>query len=221
MEGAHLGVGLLLAGLCVANLFGGNGDDPRRWEEEIARFEASDRTEGIQKGQILFIGSSSIRKWDLRESFPELDTLNRGFGGSQISDSLHYLKRVVFPYEPRMIVFYAGDNDINAGESPEQVFDDFKRFCRNVHDQLPNTRILFISIKPSLDRWGRVNQMRDANRRIARLAGQDPLVGYVDIDTLMIGEDGRPRPELFDSDGLHLNDAGYRVWAAALRPFLN
>lgn len=192
----------------------------KRWGEAIAAFEEQDRNAPPPKQAILFIGSSSIRGWDLGEYFPDDPVLNRGFGGSELADSAYFADRIIFPYEPRAIVLYAGDNDIANGKSPERVFEDFKAFVAKVHERLPRTPVLFVAIKPSIRRWGLVEDMRWANRLIAEYAQRHPLLHYVDIDTPMIGDDGRPRPELFVEDGLHLSATGYRLWTGKLKPVL-
>lgn len=191
-----------------------------RFEDAIRAFEAADRERPPKMGGILFLGSSSIRLWKLDRSFPDLQAINRGFGGSEISDSIEFAPRIVLPYRPKTIVFYAGDNDVAAGKPATRVEADFRRFAALVREKLPKTRILFVSIKPSLARWKLVEVMRDANRRIRSFCDEDELLGYVDIDRPMLGEDGRPRPELFASDGLHLSDAGYKLWTEKVRSAL-
>jgi lysophospholipase L1-like esterase len=121
-----------------------------------------------------------------------------------------------------VIVLYAGDNDLNAGKTPEEVADDFRAFVSKVRSKLPETRILYIAIKPSIKRWSIVDKGRETNRRIAEAieALGDSRVELVDLGGSMLGSDGKPRAELFVADGLHLSDAGYRLWAEALRPQL-
>jgi len=193
---------------------------PERWEEAMQAFESADAETPPAKGQIVFTGSSSARRWPLEESFPDLDVLNRGFGGSEISDTIHFADRFLFPLEPRMIVFYAGDNDLSKGKSPETVAEDYRTFAAMVHEALPETRIAYIAIKPSIRRWNLVEQVREANRLIEEQTEADPLADFVDIAGAMIGEDGEPRPELFVEDGLHLTAEGYEVWTSILRPYL-
>jgi len=193
---------------------------PNRWEPNIQRFEQQDKKTPPPKNAILFLGSSSIVAWDLQRSFPDLVTINRGFGGSQIVDSLHFVDRIVLPYQPRIIVFYAGDNDIGSGKSPDRVLEDYKQFVAKVHDGLPKTRIVFVAIKPSIRRWSLIDNIREANAKICEFIEKDPLLIYLDIDKPMLGKDGKPRPEIFKSDGLHMNDAGYDIWSDMLRPYL-
>jgi lysophospholipase L1-like esterase len=166
------------------------------------------------------VGSSSIVGWDLKEYFPDLQAINRGFGGSEIADSVHFADRILLPHEPRVVVLYAGDNDIARGKSPQQVLADYQAFAKKVHDASPQTRIVFIAIKPSLKRWHLVDKMREANKLIERATDTDPRQTFVDIDQPMIGPDEKPRPELFKQDGLHLNAAGYDLWSSLVRPHL-
>lgn len=191
-----------------------------RWEPAIRAFEAQDRKTPPAKGGIVFVGSSSIRMWDVEKSFPGLGVLNRGFGGSQLADAVRYAERIVTPYQPRIVVLYAGDNDLAAGKSPAQLLDDFRQFAAKVHAALPDTRIVYLGIKPSLARWKLIDKVRDTNRRIRQYAARDPRLVFVDVEPPMLGPDGKPRAELFLPDGLHLNAEGYRIWADLLRPLL-
>jgi lysophospholipase L1-like esterase len=195
--------------------------DPARFESEIAAFEKWDRQNSFPQGAILFVGSSSIRMWPTAESFPDLAVINRGFGGSHISDVNHFAGRIAFKYEPRLIVFYAGDNDIEAGKPPQQVFDDFADFIKTIHERLPETHIVYLPIKPSMARWPKWPRMQEVNEQVKKLTQADKRITYVDTATPMLGLDGQPRAELFLDDGLHLNDNGYRLWTKVLSPFVH
>ena len=190
-----------------------------QFESEIRAFEAADHKHPPPPDAVLFVGSSSIRLWDtLAKDFPDVPVINRGFGGSQIADSTHYADRIVIPYHPRRIVLYAGDNDIAAGKSPAQVRDDFRAFVEKVRASLTDVPISFISIKPSLARWPLIDKIREANRLVQQLAGEEKGVEYVDVFTPMLGPDGKPRPELFRKDGLHMNRKGYQLWTSVIAP---
>lgn len=193
---------------------------PSRWEDAVRKFEDSDREQSPPVGGVLFIGSSSIRMWDLDSSFPDQPVINRGFGGSEVADAVHFAHRIVIPYQPRTIVLYAGDNDISREKTPCRIHTDFREFVETVHVELPETRILFIAIKPSLARWKLVHRMRAANALIRMDCEEDPLLTYVDVEPAMLGDDGRPRGELFKDDGLHLNETGYALWSDLVRTHL-
>ena len=178
-----------------------------KWETEIAAFEKADRANPPKKGAILFIGSSSIRLWkSLAADFPTRDVINRGFGGSQIDDSVYFADRIVFPYAPRLIVLYAGGNDINAGKSVDQVVKDFKGFVEKVHTQLPQTQIAYISIAGNPARWAQVEKVKAVNARIAAMAEHGIVTGDVLSGSggckhrQKEGEISQVRHDLFDAD---------------------
>ncbi len=191
-----------------------------RWESDIAAYEAMDRKSPPMQDGIVFIGSSSVRLWDVRKSFPDLPVVNRGFGGSQLADSVRYADRILIPYRPKTVVLYAGDNDLAAGKSPEQVLADYKAFVAKVHGALPDTRIVYVAVKPSPKRWALIEKVRETNRLIRAAAEQDPRQVFVDVEKPMLTAEGQPRAELFRADELHLNDEGYKLWTELVRPHL-
>ena len=191
------------------------------FQAEIEAFERQDRAAPPPPGAVLFLGSSTIRLWtSLQQDFPDMPVVNRGFGGSQIADSICYAPRIVFPLEPATIVFYAGENDLAAGKTPEQVAADFQHLVADVQAARPATRILFVSLKPSPCRAGLLDAMRETNARIRDWMRPDPRLEFVDVFTPMLDESGAPRAELFADDRLHLNAAGYALWTRILRPRL-
>ncbi len=191
------------------------------WENDIRAFEQSDRENLPKPGGVLFIGSSSIRFWEsLQADFPDVPIIRRGFGGSEIRDVTHFADRVIVPYHPRLIVLYAGDNDLAGGRTPEQVRDDFVAFVKCVRRDLPDVAIAYIAIKPSLARVNLLDNMREANALIRRVAKSGKAIQNIDVFTPMLNAHGKPRPELFGDDGLHMNRAGYALWISAIRPFL-
>jgi lysophospholipase L1-like esterase len=191
-----------------------------RWEKDIAAFEAADRATPPPQGEIVFVGSSSIVRWDTTASFPDLRIINRGFGGSELADAVRYADRIVIPYRPRLVVVYAGDNDIAAGRLSEQVVVEAERFVTKVRAALPDVRIAFIGLKPSPLRWLQVDRFRSVNEMLRAFCERDDKVAYVDVDGPMLGWDEKPRRDLFVSDGLHLSAEGYRLWTTLLRPLL-
>jgi lysophospholipase L1-like esterase len=190
------------------------------WEETIRFFERWDAKNSFPSDAVLFVGSSSIRLWPRRECFGEFPVINRGFGGSQISDVNYFAARIVLPYEPKVIVFYAGDNDVAAGKNAQRVFDDYNKFVKLVHKELPETRVIFVSIKPSRSRWSLWPVMSEANMMIKGFSTKDARLFYFDAATPLLSKDGKPNEKLFLDDNLHLNSKGYEVWTKLLRPII-
>jgi lysophospholipase L1-like esterase len=196
-------------------------DAPTRFEPEIAAFEAYDQKNAAPANPILFVGSSTIRLWQTHDAFPELPVINRGFGGSTIDDLNHVADRIVFKYNPRMIVFYSGENDIAAGRSPDRVCADFQAFHKSVRERLPNTPIVYLAIKPSVARWKLWPKMQDVNARIKqRAADSQNKLTFIDTAPSLLTADGEPNKSLLRDDGLHLNPEGYAAWNTLLAPAL-
>jgi lysophospholipase L1-like esterase len=195
--------------------------DFARWEPEIAAYEAADKVNPPKKGGILFIGSSTIRLWGtLAKDFPQHNVINRGFGGSEIADATHFADRIIFPYEPRQVYLRAGNNDIHNGRLPRELADDFAGFVSTVHQRLPKTEIIFISLCAVPDRWAEQDKNRELNWLIRQMALDMPRVGYVDAWNISLTNTGYARPDLFRADQLHFNDEGYKLLAERVRPFL-
>jgi len=192
-----------------------------RWEDTIRNLEQRLAKEQAAAGGTVFAGSSTMVLWDLPRFFPNIRTVNCGFGGSRMRDSIYYADRIIIPLAPKAIVVYAGDNDIAQGLSAEDVAADFKKFTQKIHEALPETRILYLSIKPSLARWDKWPVMDRANKLIEAFTRTDKRLEFVDMTGTSLGPDGKPRAEFLQKDGLHLNEKGYEAWTAVLTPRLN
>jgi len=194
---------------------------PERWEPTIAAFEAADRANPPPRNAILFIGSSTIALWKtLAADFPDHPVINRGFGGSQISDSVFYADRIVVPYRPRLIVLRAGGNDIHAGKTPEQVAADFEAFVKKVRSKLPDVRIAYMPINATPARWANAEREKRTNLLIKNAIAAGANLDYIDTSNATLDEDGTPREELFVQDRLHFNEQGYRIFATIVRKHL-
>ena len=205
--------------------FAGWGQEPKpaaadRWEPEIRKLEEQDQKSAPPAGANLFVGSSSIRLWKLESGFPKHACINHGFGGSQLADSARYAERIVIANKPRVVVLYAGDNDIASGKSPATVRDDYRTFRDKVQAALPDAKIVVISLKPSPSRWKFREQAQETNRllRDEVMAGKNQI--FVDVWTPMLGDDGMPQADLFVKDNLHMNEAGYKLWNRLVEPYL-
>lgn len=191
------------------------------WTRDMARFDAEDATHAPPAHPIVFTGSSSVRLWaSLGVDFPGRPVLNRGFGGSQLRDVVHYADQVAIRYSPRMIVVYAGDNDIDAKRTPQQVHSDFVALIARLRKDLPDTPIAYLSIKPSPLRVAQFPAQNEANALIKAEAKKWRRVEFIDVSTPMLDASGRPRGELFMADRLHMNAEGYAVWRKVVAPYL-
>lgn len=214
-------VGCLCFGL-LPMLVRADEKSPARWEESIVEIEQRIASGKSTPGLVLFVGSSSIRLWKLKDSFPDMVAANHGFGGSFLSDSVHFFDRIVVPVKPTAVVLYAGDNDIASGKTPETVYDDFQQFVAAVRARLPECRqIVYIGIKPSLKRWALAEKIQTTNSLIKTDCDKDPLLEYADVWGPMLTAEGEPNPDLLVADGLHMNEKGYQIWTSAVRAVLN
>ncbi|MFX1265865.1 MAG: GDSL-type esterase/lipase family protein [Promethearchaeota archaeon] len=200
--------------------------DPTFWERSIRSLEKQDLETPPPSGSILFTGSSSIRYWKtLEEDMAPLSVLNRGFGGSRISDVTYYADRIVFPYKPGGIVFYAGENDISGlvftkKKTPEEVANDFRSFCSKIHTKMAEVPVYFISIKPPKRRRKLWPEMQEANRLVEEICQSDSRLNYIDIVESTLDPEGNPRHDIFKWDGIHLNEKGYEIWTSIVKPVL-
>jgi lysophospholipase L1-like esterase len=197
------------------------GAAPAKWAASIDAFTRADAANPPPRDAVLFVGSSSIVRWKtLARDFPEVRVINRGFGGSELADSIHYLDRLVLPHQPRVVVLYAGENDLQAGATAEEVHARFQAFRQGLHAALPQTRLVFIAIKPSPSRAKIRERIDRANTLIAATCREDPRLAFADVVPPMLDAAGQPRAELFVADRLHLSEAGYAVWRPIVAPLL-
>jgi lysophospholipase L1-like esterase len=199
-----------------------SGTPAPAFENEIRAFEKMDSTSPPPQNPIVFTGSSSIRLWEsLTQDFPDKPVLNRGFGGSQLSDVLRYADRVIIPYQPKQIVLYAGENDIATGKATgQQTYERFVALFQHVRQKLPDVAFAFISMKPSPSRRKFFSEIDIANQLISQFLAKQRKTSFVDIRPVMLGRNGQPVPELFKSDSLHMLPAGYQRWTKVVGPHL-
>lgn len=196
-------------------------DRQKIWDKEIDAFAEIDRKQTPPANAVLFVGSSSIRMWEkLRESFPRIKVINRGFGGSRLEDVNYYFDKIVTLYNPKTIVLYAGENDVAEGIAPETVAGHYRNFAAMVHQKLPKTNILFISLKPSPSRRQIIDKLKQANALIKTDIEKDQRAQFVDVFTPMLDEKGEPKAEIFREDKLHMNEKGYTIWRKILQGYL-
>lgn len=194
---------------------------PNFYEEQINKFLEIDKFAEHAENPILFVGSSSIRFWKtLKQDMSPLPVLNRGFGGAHISHVNNHFDQIVHPYNPKGIVFFCGTNDIAALKTPEEVYKDFLIFYEKVQQQLPETKILFIGIKPSVARAYLKDEEQEFNQKIAQLSNENNNIQFIDVWGPMLIED-KPDASMFVEDGLHMNAKGYKIWTSLVKPILD
>ena len=194
---------------------------PARFAKEIEAFDVADQKSAPPKGGIVFTGSSSIRLLDIPKYFPGIEALNRGFGGAHISDVNHYLERCLLRYEPSLVVFYCGGNDLWDKKSPEQVEEDFTEFRNRLFKRVPEAKLLVLAVRPSPSRISIRDKEADLNERFRKAAEGDKRITYIGgTCDRYLDESGKPIPKYFVEDGLHMSPAGYEIWKEILTPHL-
>ena len=194
--------------------------EPNFFECHVNEFLEEDKINSPKKGSILFIGSSSIVYWKtLKDDMSPLKILNRGFGGAHISHVNYHLNEIVLPYEPLGIVFFCGTNDLAALKTPQEVFKDFLIFLNSVKENLPNTKIFVIGVKPSTARYHLRKKELTLNKLKFDLSKKEKNLFFIDVWEAML-IDGKANPDLFEEDGLHINQKGYEIWKNKVKPLL-
>jgi lysophospholipase L1-like esterase len=190
--------------------------------EEIIAFRKQDSIHAPVRHPILFIGSSTFRKWtDINADFPSYPIVNRAFGGSSIPDVIRYADDVIFKYDPKQIIIYCGENDLTvAGVTGDTVFQRFKILYGMIRKRLPKIPVLFVSLKPSPSREKLWPAMRDANEKIRKFCRKEKRLEYLDVYNPMFNADGSVMRDIFLSDDLHMNKKGYAIWQPLIKPYL-
>jgi lysophospholipase L1-like esterase len=196
-------------------------NQPPFWSE-IAEFRRKDSIQRPPANAILFVGSSSFRKWTgVQNDFPGYPIINRGFGGSTLDDVIRYAGDIIYPYRPKEVVVYCGDNDLAAGKSAKKVYKRFVRLYDMIRKRLGNIDIVYVSIKPSPSREKLMPEMEQTNDLIRNFMAERSHASFVDVYHLMLNAQGHPIDSLFVADKLHMNERGYKLWQQAIQPYLD
>jgi lysophospholipase L1-like esterase len=212
---------LVLLLFCIEVVFA-QEQKPAYWND-VEKFKKQDSAHFPGTGKILLIGSSSFTKWtDVQDYFPSYSIVNRGFGGSTLSDQIRYVKDVVFPYKPKQIVIYCGENDLASSDtvSAKTVYNRFRQLFNLIRNKFPSVPIAYISMKPSPSRQLLMAKMREGNTLIRNFLKTKKQTAFIDVYKDMIDDEGKPIPELFVEDNLHMNKSGYAIWKKAIEPYL-
>ena len=194
---------------------------PARFEKDVAAYEAADRLKFPLAGAILLAGDSQFFRWKtVKEDLPGYTIVNRGIDSFQLSDLIYFADRIVLPYKARMIVLHVGGNDVHNGKAPPQVLADFKTFVAKVRGVYPRVPIAFTSITPSPGRWDEADVRIKANALVKGYVATEPNLRYIDLWNAFLGQDGKPREDLYGPDRIHPNHDGYLMRVMIMRPVL-
>ena len=191
--------------------------------DDIQGFKKKDSVSFPARNAILFIGSSSFTKWqDVQNYFPSYTIINRGFGGSSLPDVIRYADDIIFPYHPKQIVIYCGENDLAGSDTvtAQRVFYRFKQLYNIIRDHYPKVKITFVSMKPSPSRLHLMPKMLEGNLLIKNFLKKKKKTSFVDVYYSMLEADGKPIESIFLEDKLHMNAKGYAIWQKLIEPHL-
>lgn len=212
---------LLICLACITVQLKAVAQDARPFWSEIEAFQKQDSLAMPAKNGIVFVGSSSIRMWkDAEQTFKKYQVINRGFGGSTLAEAITYLDYLVFPYEPRQVVIYSGENDVAGGVSATETFQRFKTLVTKIRAKQAELPLVYLSMKESPSRKQHRDTLLKANNMIKDYMSTLSKAVYVDVNAKMLDKDGSTRPELFREDMLHMKKEGYDIWKKALQPHL-
>jgi len=211
----------VLSLLLICNILSANAQN--QYDGEIAAFKKTDSIHPPQKDVVLFVGSSTFRKWTtMQTDFPTHTIINRGFGGSTFPDVIHFANDIIIPYQPKQVLIYCGDNDLASSDSvtAQVVLRRFKELFNIIRTGLPNAQIAFVSIKPSPSRARLMPEIVKANKLVKKFLRRKRNTKFINTYDAMLGADGQPMPDIFIEDKLHMNAKGYAIWQKIIEPYL-
>jgi lysophospholipase L1-like esterase len=207
--------------ILIIAIFYANAQDPKRFQKEVDILAAQEYNFNNNKKLVLFTGSSSIRMWnDVQSVYPDYNVINNGFGGSHFSDLIFYYDKLIALHNPDILFIYEGDNDVASGKNPENIVQEAKKLIGMIRRDLPRTKIVLISPKPSIARWNLKNEYEILNRQLEKLAKRNRMVDFADVWKAMVDENGEVYKDIFIDDNLHLNEKGYEIWGKVIGEFL-
>ena len=212
---------LFLFSFLVLGLMTSNAQDPNRFNEEINELISKEYHFDNDSKLVVFAGSSSIRKWnDVNEYFPKYNIINYGFGGSHFSDLLYFYNEIIISQTPDILFIYEGDNDVASKKKTGEIYKDAKTLIKKIQRDLPSTKIVLISPKPSIARWHLKNQYEKINKKLKKLCMKTEGVEYADVWKIMLDKNGIVYKDIFMDDNIHMNKKGYDLWAEVIGEFL-
>ena len=213
----------LFISLVVLSFHAAAQDEPHPFWNDIQAFKKKDSAAFPPSNEILFVGSSSFTNWtDVQDYFPSYPVINRGFGGSSLTDVIRYADDIIYPYKPKQVVIYCGENDLASSDSvtAQTVFERFKILFSMIRGRFKNIPLLYISLKPSPSRAKLMPKMVAVNNAIQAFLKKKKNAVFIDVYHKMLGADGKPVDDIFLDDKLHMNSKGYAIWQKEIAPYL-
>jgi hypothetical protein len=197
-----------------------NLPEVKAWENDIEKFEQLDISKSYPSDAIIFAGSSSIRLWSTigRDMLP-YNVIQRGYGGAKLSDFVVYAERIIYPHPCQAIVLFIA-NDIAGNDndkSPLEVSQLFRKTLYLIHKKFPATPVFWISITPTPSRWHVWPEIKEANEMIRKICEKHKNTYFIDTEKYFLNSSGLPKSDLLVTDKLHLNEAGYKIWAGIIK----
>ena len=202
-------------------VFNSNAQDPNRFKEQVDRLFNKEYNFGSDKKLVVFTGSSSILRWnDIQSYFPEYNVINNGFGGSHFSDLLYFCNELIIKQNPEILFIYEGDNDIANNKKPSKILKQAKELVAKIKADLPKTKVILISPKPSIARWNLNKNYNKLNKKLKKFCRKQDNLEFANMWSIMLDEEGNVCQDIFVKDGLHMNKHGYDLWTEVLSEFL-
>lgn len=198
-----------------------NAQDPNRFKDQVNELAKKEYNFSIDKKLVVFTGSSSIRMWnDVQSYFPEYNVINNGFGGSHFSDLLYFYNELIVKPAPDILFIYEGDNDLASNKKPGKILKEAKELSKKIQRDLPETRLVFISPKPSISRIKLKNSYITFNKKLKKYCEKNGKLEFADVWSPMLDNSGNVYKDVFLEDGLHMNKKGYDIWGKVIADFL-
>lgn len=195
--------------------------DPARFKTDVEELAKKEYNFSRDKKLVVFAGSSSIRMWnDVQNYFPEYNVINNGFGGSHFSDLLFFYDELILKRKPDILFIYEGDNDLAGNKKPRKILQEAKKLTEKVKKDLPETKIIFISPKPSISRIKLKNSYISFNKKLKKYCNKTDNPEFADVWYPMLDKNGNVFKDVFLEDGLHMNKKGYDIWGKVIGEFL-
>lgn len=207
--------------ILITGFFSSGAQDSNRFKNEVDELFNKEHNFSPNKKLVVFTGSSSVKMWkDVQSCFPEYNIINNGFGGSQFSDLIWFYNQLVIKQTPEILFIYEGDNDIASDKKPTQIMKEVKVLVKRIQNDLPQTKVVMISPKPSIARKGLKKEYIKLNKKLEKFCTKTDNLEFADVWSAMLDENGNVFEDIFIEDGLHMNKKGYDLWAKVIGEFL-